>query len=50
MHIVRDERGQMRRCHLDHRRPNTAMHIASGSSVINDKGDYGHQTVLRPSN
>ena len=40
----------MGRCHLDHLRPNTAMHIASGSSVINEEDDYGHQTVLHPSN
>ena len=26
----------MGRCHLDHLRPNTAMHIASESSVINE--------------
>ena len=40
----------MCRCHLDHLRPNAAKHTSNGTSVINDKDDYGHQTVLHPSN
>ena len=38
----------MRRRHLDHLRPNSTMYISNGTSVINDKGNYGHQTVLNP--
>ena len=40
----------MCRCHLHHLRPNAAKHTSNGTSVINDEDDYGHQTVLHPSN
>ena len=26
------------------------MHISNGTNVINDKDNYGHETVLHPSN
>ena len=49
-YIVRDEQGRLHRCHLDHLRPNTAMHDSNETSVINDEDDYGHQTILLPLN
>ena len=50
MNIAKNNQGWMRRCHLDHHRPNTRMHISNGTSIINDKDNFGHQTVLYPSN
>ena len=40
----------MCRCHLDYLRPNVTRQTSNGTSVINDEDDYGHQTVLHPSN